>query len=1058
MKSRRQKTTQPLTADVSRCLRGGNAFPETIVALHRAMLSKPTERIEKINSFLLQDTFRIPETKFGTALRFDNRHIDQLATLVGSGSIQLSLNYLYLATEYILHNIQRIQPWIEFDIKASELLIRSRPEDIRDLLLSMPLVDQQALTSLRLYAALHAYSDSAIKDFLEKNMTSVWTKSRLLYPTIYYATNLPTAHAFDQMLSHLVPQGERGSVERRLIKLLLEPHKSTSEEFAFRGYVALMSHPFDALEYLVSDLELRLARRDELEDEYVNNFRRLAVLFPTHRVTRLLKLADGDRLPLVQRPVEIKSLGCGPGTDEGSILLAVLDIQREQAPRVASPSPLMAALINLRWNRYPSRADYDILNVYRQRFSMLTAGAFIDFVSRSQFLFEREEATSEILALIRGVLICEVVTPFILTSPGGYQAIMAGAIKADIAPTRVVTEVTSALGRSGDSRKDRVWIKAANWALMPLQQSGRVEEWAKQARKKFPLWIEPRYLSGLDWYWLNSVMEKIGILPLRDSCDGVYILFMRQVEEGLRESVALRVAIEPIVNRSGGFAAFRSWVLQEFGRDSAGFVKLFLTADTIQKLRIAGNYTAALTDRVSMLEAAVQEHGFIPDVLSEEDFVKEVGQLTATLSRMSLGARQFEIPWTTLKSDAITRNNAAHDAYITMADAVAENLAVTSAMREFTYPFANGAVARYEVRNRDWPLAVVVGGVIDTILSHPTLGIEAILSVRIRHDSFRREFAAAIQAVQQGNIAGVRRGSVSQLTQHFGPSLYREIQIWLDRHMHTSRKSKPEAFFNFSPSQRDMATLLEASAKVPSLEAIVDLVVQWAQPRLDDHLEATRDSLVNNLAPTLASRINEVKDQLIHQGGDRQEITRVAQAVGAAVARRATEIQEWFKVPEADRCQSLTVREVWQAVQERFRIDISQRRLRYSKIPATLAERVLAPTQIRHLYDLLSELTHNALKHSKLGMTPFRLHVLRRQDSDCVVVSNLATPGDAFEERVQGHPYKTLHDSLFGEGKSGTKKVAYLAASIAREPLLVHTTRRTWCYHVLVPICSFGAA
>lgn len=1058
MKSKRARSPQNLTSDVARCLRGGTAFPDTMVLLHRLLSDRPADRLDKINRYLLENTFKILPGSFGTALRFDHRHIDQLTWLVRAAyNRQLDMNYLRLATEYVLINTDRVEPWIDFDIEASALLIKSNPEAIRDILLTMPAVDQQAFTSLRLYSALHPYSDTTIKDFLEKNLTSAWTKSRLLYPTIYFFTNLPSPQALDQMLSHLLPQNRRGETERQLIKLMLEPHRNTAAPLTFRAYAALMSHPFDALEYLVGDLENRIARTDDLDPVYLEDFRRLAGAFPRHRVARILRLVDGERLPLVERPHNLSPLGCGSDTPEGRVILAILDAARESPPRIAEPSQLMSALINLRWNRYPTRSDYDVLNIYRQRFSMLTAGVFIDFVSRSQFLFEREDTANEVLALLRGIMICEVLTPFILTSPGGYQAVISGAIKGEIAPTRLVTEVTASLGKTAELRTDRIWIKAANWALMPLQQSGRVEQWAKQARKKFQLWVEPRYLSGLDWSWLTRIVDKIGLLPLRDNSDGVYVLFMRQLEEGLRESVALRIAVEPIVTRYREFPALRDWIFAEFGQYAAAFVRVFLTADTLQKLRLASNYTAALTTRVTLLEACIREYGFIPGIVSEQDFLLEEGQLTATLSRMSLGARQFEIPWATLKEDAITRNTAAYDAYETMAQAVGENVAVTAAVREFTYPFANGAIQQYEVKNRDWPLAIVIGGVIDTILSHPTLGIEAILSVRIRHDSFRREFASAIQSVQQGNVVGVRRVSVQHLTREFGPSLYREIQSWLDAHMHTVRKTKPDGFFDFMPCQKDMAALVEASRTAGSLGAIVDLVVRWAQPRLDDQLALTRASVEKDLAPVLAQRTRLLRQQLIERGGDEQEITRVAQAIGASVSRRATEIQEWFKVPEGVRCQGLTVAEIWQAVEERFRLDIMHGRLVYPPLPTLLAQRNLAPHQIRHLYDLMSEILRNALKHS--GITPTRLRVtlVDPPAGEFVIFSNWAAEGpEEDSEEVEGHPYATLHDSLFGEGKSGTKKVAYLAASIARRVLLIRKRRKGRSYHVIVPIASFG--
>jgi hypothetical protein len=210
---------------------------------------------------------------------------------------------------------------------------------------------------------------------------------------------------------------------------------------------------------------------------------------------------------------------------------------------------------------------------------------------------------------------------------------------------------------------------ATNWQSSELQHAGHINAWASHARSKFLIWVHPRYLSGLDWYWIADIEKRIGISQFQSNPDFIYILFLRILEKFQRESVSLRLSVEPVA-RKGGLDDFFDWLAENFGPTSLAFARLFLSPETILKLRLAGNYTAAITARTVLLEKGVVTFGFLSGILSEEDLIQEQESLTATLSRMSVGARQFEIPWATLKVDANARNRDTYSTHIAMLSAI----------------------------------------------------------------------------------------------------------------------------------------------------------------------------------------------------------------------------------------------------------------------------------------------------------------------------------------------------------------------------------------------------
>lgn len=1035
---RRVRAAEALSTRLLAVMRGGASTPDILLELHRLNATYPNDTLAPINKFVLRSAFHLNPATYGASLRFTPKHLTQLSVVSRMRSGTGEKNWLSLAVDYIAINLERVEAWMAFDRVASTLLFREEPESIKDALLGLSPIDQQSTMSMRLYASLHAYSDTAIRDYLDTNLTSAWFKGRLLYPLIYNAINQPSRAGLAQMLDHWMPMGKTGHAERELVNFLLWPQDSLDASLSYRCYVGMMSHPYDALEYITQYFEISLARRAQVSADIRQNVKRLASYFPSHRLGKVSALLEGGQFELVQAvPVDDDPVW--------SELSELTDAKRTEAS-VQNPFPLLNALRSLRWNAYPMRADYNVIAVYRHRFAMLSAGTFVNWFSRSLFLFERDPYQLEQVWVFRALLMNGGMTAQVMMGPHGPAALEDWSNNIGPSASVVKAFVEASFGKGRD-RPDRLWISAANWSLAQHQRQGRLQTWCAEARATFPIWLEPRYLSGLDWRWLSDVIDKVGVVPFRGNATGIYVLFLRQVEESLREYTALRLALEPVVARGEPEALFE-WLAQQYGPDALAMVRTVLTPDTILKLRLSDNYTAALTARLSLLEAGVKRFNFIEGVLSEIDLERESAALTASLSRMSLGARQFELPWETLHADAIVRNQAAYDAHETMQSA---SSAVNNTRRVSTYPFANGAVEEYQARNFEWPLVLTIAGVVDTFLSHPTAGIEAILSVRIRHDAFRREIINSIHDVTRAAIPGVQRDIAQRFATSAEEHLSREVNRWMDARMHTKRKGKERALFDFVPSRIEMSDLL-AKVEGSSLDEIVAIVLGTIRPKLEAQLQVCRNELAADLWPKLRDQIGVVRSSSAATCDRPQDLEKVCTATAAAIERRLKSLEEWFRIPDEERAQTLTLQEIYLAVQQRFQPKGRAANIVFGPLPAAVRATVVQPQHIRQMYDLLSEAVQNAIKHSARDKIRVRFFCYVRDGLLWLRISNLSALSKVSRSEIAGHPYQTLHDSLFGEGNTGCKKIAYLAASIVQHPSTTVIERRRRSFNISVPL------
>jgi hypothetical protein len=478
-------------------------------------------------------------------------------------------------------------------------------------------------------------------------------------------------------------------------------------------------------------------------------------------------------------------------------------------------------------------------------------------------------------------------------------------------------------------------------------------------------------LSGINWEWLDRAVEKLRLRPFVANPDGIYVLMLRVIEQRQREPNRLRLALAPIIEEAGGIQGIVNWLLETYGSDALAFIRFLLTPPTILKMELAANFTAALSARLDALETAVARYGFSEDILSCSQYETEQLELTTALTFMRVGSAQFEISWDSLRIDAERSVLDNYKAYTAFSKTYNSLPLLTESKKTNVHVFANKQVKEYELKNRDWPLALTILGVIDTFLIHPSYGIESILALRIRHDTMRREFAVVVGEARHTTIAGVSARDRKVCISSLEPSIYSALQTWIDLYMHTGRGGTVSGLFNFVPTQAELDAMLGASGASDTLPDIIESTIGWIRAKLEEHLAKARASMTDELKPRLSIALVESHLQQPSDVGD-DAYGKVRLLLDAVVLRRVDELLGWFKTPAQQRTRSLTFGEVDLAVRGRYAPEVERGTLEIQLHSPQLAAKVVRSEALRAAYDLWSELTLNAMKYSHRPVTRLR--------------------------------------------------------------------------------------
>lgn len=955
-------------------------------------------------------------------------------------------NLVDTALNYILANKIRVSHLNSVADRYSRFVLGD-PSDLGvDLIGSVDPIDRQSLFFLKLNGSAFTGAHEGYVDYIRDRIHAPWVRQRLVGPLVHNAINSPHDSYLDTFLAYMVPLGDGGSIERQVVRHIIRDEASFDVSLELRSLIGMYCHPYDVLESFVNHFEIELARNQKLSCRSAEILLTLASEFPGSRASRLHSYLEwrhvvgGSGVPL---------LAGGNYPHEVTTLLEAFVEPDSSAPDIEKlPSEAWRALARMRWSKYPAPDDFESSTIFASHYRFLDAGRLFTALNTSMYMLSRRDALSESRELNRLHSAAGRTTPYIWAAPRGdilmnaqKQSDIKGWLGCDLAAGTVLKRRLDA--------EDRTWFHAVHWDLRKAERAVHVRNWLKVIRDHFP--VRPRFLSGVDWSWIDRVLPQTRITPFRDNLDGPYALLLRDIEEQQRDSTHLRTAIEGVA-AGGDCRDFVDKLIENYGTWATAFVRYFLTAETIMLLELAPNMTAALSDRITALEQCAAKFGF-GELLDEEELRAEQQALTASLMLLRVNENQFDIPWATFVRDAGNRVSDQFATHEAMKRGDGTLALVTDSTFPYTHVFPNGRTADYVMSTRVINGGVVVLGVIDAFYDQPSYGIEVLLSTRFRHDTLRREFVAAFDDLADSNIPGVFRGEQAEIIEPLSAICLAHVDAWLQRHMQTIRPGVSQGFFDLTPTPDE---LLELATRVYNSEKMGDAireVIPWIEEKLDEGLSRARASFSDDLWANIKDDFEaECLACQTSLGTDQSKFDIVSASVAATFQRKVESLTSWFARPATDDQSALTLAQVKQAVDGRFERDVREGRLVFKIGSDALADQLVEPEQVKMFFDLLTEIVRNALKYNKVDVTRVRVSRYERGGEWGALFSSQASRAAPHEELVAGHPFQSLSDSIFREGNSGLAKIAGLAASIFGDEIELIARRRKTAFHLFVPL------
>ncbi len=580
------------------------------------ILSLHEKYSDNLNPFLETELFKLQKNKW-VALAFDSRDWRTLGQIRDRCDEAYDISYLRLLTRYIIANAPRVAALYDRHTAISSAVINDDGSSIAVELDQFDADDQQSLFTFRIVCALHSHSSEQLTDYFKRNFKTEWLRQRFLYPLIYHAINCPADTYLDIFLSYVIT-GEEVDSERATMRFLLRDDICYDDPLAFKAYVALLCHPYDACEILLDHVEIEFAKSGFVDSQVREALDAIRAVIPNARVAAMSDMVNRKHVPRVAIPT-------GPALTERykfapQIARFILEFMQTAPSYEKSPTNLsrpLAALDRMRSSPYPSVKDFDYLVPSAQKWRFTEAGRLLNALLNSLYLLNRRESICEIRELLRLRMFIGEICPFIAASPSGIPALRLDLNNTD---EEVEFETLCDLNISDSAKyKDRMWIKSVQWNLRRPEQNMRVTEWLATVRQDIR--IAPSFLTGIDWSWIDNIIKVVRLQPFAGNADGIYALLLMQIEEPDRDPTVLRTAIEPIIGGCSPQEVIQ-WLIDEFNEEATAFVRYFLTPEIILLLRVTPNETAALAARVFALEACVKKFGF-SNLLSFELFEQE---------------------------------------------------------------------------------------------------------------------------------------------------------------------------------------------------------------------------------------------------------------------------------------------------------------------------------------------------------------------------------------------------------------------------------------------------
>lgn len=1011
-----------------------------------SQLLSDTASIANLNSFLRKKlVFLKPEDVF-TALELSNK--DFLLLSQFNKNDRKALSYLDLLCDYVEYNIDMYRDVDEFDkLLSTAVLSGGLDTDIAPELTGALRGRSQCLFLMKAYCALFGSNNEDISQYFGAGMYADWLRQRLLYPLSFYFTAEPDSDQFDFFLKQLFADTDVLNVERDVIQTLIDDNHLISASASYIFYLALLVHPYDAVILVARYYESVLARSEIPSPEETRLLSRLARTSKNSRLHAILNHASCTPITTETNATYAVFSRLDLTAETQEFYRAVFSLEAGSGRRISRP--LLDALYRLRFERYPDIADFHELSAWTARYSFSTAGRVLRVIMTSLYMWPRRNLVGEFLDLFTQVELSGALTPWAATSPRGYAFLRH--IHACGRLVKSVQEIEDSIEKQIDviAATGRQWIKLFHWGQRRSEADFRFNKWFEAIRKNLPLFGTQRYLSGIDWTTLDTIIDTYRIKPFLNDRNAIFVLMLRQCEERRHDSAILRFAMRPWAEHFPRVDVFADALAEEYGAASIVFIRRFLTADEILHLNLENNFTAAISERMNALEALVKRFNFSEDTITGQELEKEQKAVTSVLSLMSVNANQFEINWDTIKNEALDATADIYKAYIPLSRKYNSLDIVSQAQTKFSHYFSNKQSANYVARNNETYIAQMAFQAIEVFFSNPAHGIESVLAIRIRHDNIRREFDRSLEAARLAfNLRLPVKNAMFAL---YSEAVSVTVREWVRKYMHTGRNSPETALFNFVPSQADVDTFIKGFGQTNSQEDLIDAVIEWIRTRLDLFLAKARELMSGELVHNLKSVI-EAASADARETRSPSDVLAAERVALQAINKTAVELQEWFKSPANPRDKSISFAELLLAVEGRFEQEVQSDEIVFPRLSQQFHGVEVLPQNIRNLFVAMSELTLNAVKYGSGNKTRLRIKPFKFDGKMLVLFSSPRQGDDVAEWSIEGRPSGSYTEGIFNSGNTGLEKVAFLAASVVGEPSLIKIYKRRRAFHILLPV------
>jgi len=1029
-------------------VRGGRGFHSNRHTILRACIAGEYHD-DALTHYLRERLFRLPASGWN-AFAFVKKDWDLAEVLNKSQSRQIERAMLSIMVAYVRANLGSVAKLYGMADTISGRLLTNEPVELAAGSDLFSASEVQSLFSYRVICGTHLSSTEDMKKELEATMPhGSWAHSRLMYPLINLVNHRRSADELDEFLAYFAV-GDEHPVEKLAIKLLLSDTAARHTSLAFKLFVGLMGHPYDACEILLDHIEYCLLRCDPLVEHVQQALDELKALLPTTRIARVACGPQALRTFFTEPPstVDISDALApfGLGAEEADLLAKFIRLEPFAHKHVAVTSRPLMILANMRASEYPEPGQFRDLASTKALWSFVDGGRLISALMRSIYMVDRAAFDLEARDVLRLACFFRSLNPMIASAPSAMALIRKAHENSSTANTDVEAAADAAI-RAHAPLTQRLWINDLQWRLRRLEDEGRIHTWLQLVRSDAK--VRPLYLTGINWPWVDDVIAHQRLKPFR-SFDGAFLLLLMEMETN-SDPLRFKLVLDGLLSGMS-LEQVVSTLLDQYGDKAPAFVRRYLTSANLLSTGLAANYLSALDLRLKAIEESVRRLGFSP-LLTREMWESETKLLTTEILLFNVNAGKFEVPWTTFQKDEIDRHGDLYNTFKNINIGVSDE-ALTSLV-DTPKIFKNGRKEQYRYRRGNALLFQLILQVVEDFLDHPAFGLEVILSGRFRHNIILQELQAALSGVEALEIPPVTSSNKHRLMAEYRPILERTLFGWCTTRLHSRRDDKPDALFDLVPTPIELSQLLNDASSIPTFEELVSFLTEWLKTKLRVQVEAAGKTFVADLRNGLTAAFDAVRDQQLELATTAyrpEDARRIHQTVLDAILRRVEELKIWFGGVDTTTAECVTLVQLGHATEKLLENVIPGKRVS-SSFDLNSANILFEPHEAKVAFDLVRELVFNALKHGPSGEVC--LTVSQRPGRDLVTfefsnpVCEGATEGSGSD---RGSRYHSPDEALTRDKNSGRLKVAASAATLTGEDVEIRWSRTAERYSVVVPL------